>query len=170
MGEPNLPEIIAARSALLDFYSDRAVAFGGFFIASIFGLLTVLTLSQGIGCPIREWEAVLVVLSIVVYVVFVYIGYYVLRGFSYYVQIADKLEGGAGGTGNLRSYAHLEKVIFDEKNPEDNLSKFLKDEDTKRKRIFGKKVVSNIKWFGIAYVLLLSALAIVAYVPLFFPS
>jgi hypothetical protein len=169
--EPKLSDPIAARSALLDFYSDRAVAFGGFFIASIFGLLTVLTLSQGIKCADITWENVLVVLSMVVYVVFAYIGYYVLRGFTYYAKIADKLEGGGGGTGNLRSDAHLEKIIFDEQNPENsNLLKYLEDEDAKRKRMLGKIVSSNSILFGIAYVLLLFALAIVAYGPRFFPS
>ena len=39
--------MIAARSALLDYYSDKAAAFGGFFLASLFGLITMLAIVQG---------------------------------------------------------------------------------------------------------------------------
>lgn len=129
----------------------------------------MLTLSQGIRGVERTWEIILVVLSVCAYVVFAYIGYYVLQGFAHYATIANKLEGGSGGKGNLRSYAQLDQIKLDEQNPENNLNKYLEDGDKERKKMVGKIVSSNSMLFTIAYALLLFILAIVAYGPRFFP-
>jgi len=98
---------IAARGALLDFYSDRCVAFGGFFIAAIFGLLTVLSLVQGIDCRTQLIEIFFIGLSVPVYGLFGYIGLYILKGFSHYASIADILEGGRRITGDLRDSRYV---------------------------------------------------------------
>jgi len=98
---------IAARSALLDFYSDRAASFGGFFLASLFGLLAMLTVTQSIKCPADYLTRTFVGLSLVPFLAFALIGYYTLRQFSYYADIANTIEGGTEDPESLRAYAKL---------------------------------------------------------------
>lgn len=69
-----ITNILTARSAILDFYSDRATSFASFFVASIFGLVTMLAIVQGIN---REgaydnpsYYGFLIVVSIIVYMAF----------------------------------------------------------------------------------------------------
>lgn len=74
-------------AALLDFYSNRAVAHASFFIASIFGLLTFLAIVSGFK-EIRDYPYVL---SIFLFSVFTYMGYFTLIRFNYYASLADYL-------------------------------------------------------------------------------
>lgn len=150
---------IAARSALLDFYSNRAVSFGGFFLASLFGLLTMSTLVQGIKFGEAKITTLFVLLSLIPFLIFALIGYYSLRQFRYYANIANKIEGGAGGTETLRYYAELGELI--------------EAEDTKQKK---EHLVRIMKWitdsthprhFKLAYSILILFLVVVTYIPRF---
>jgi hypothetical protein len=150
----NTSDEIAAESALLDFYSDRAVAFGGFFIAAIFGILTVPALAQGINSTNKIWEGILVILSLAVYIAFSYGGYIVLRGFFSYAKIADKIEGGQGDKRSLRAIAKIDKGV----------QNIITSEDKKRKAMFGKKkILNNFESVKKAYVILLFATAVFSY-------
>ena len=97
-----LSDEIAAKSAILDFYSSKAVAFGGFFLAFVFGIFAMLTLVQGINCVDKVLEIELLLLSILVYIILGYGGYYALQGFYSYAEISSEIEGSLGELKNLR--------------------------------------------------------------------
>ena len=160
---------IAARGALLEFYSGRCVAFGGFFIAAIFGILTVLTLVQGIFVGTAYVEVPLIVLSLIVYGIFGYVGLFVLKGFSHYVNIADMLEGGRTIPGDLRDYAALNEMKFKDKDgKETNVTEEMNRKYGERKNSVGKVILSDSKKLKGAYIILLVLLGIIAYVPLIY--
>lgn len=71
-------DTIAARSALLDYYSDKAAAFGGFFLASIFGLISMLAIVQGISCNHHPTPGVLIGIILVILCGFGYLVRYLL--------------------------------------------------------------------------------------------
>jgi len=106
---------VDARAALLDFYSSRAVAHASYFIASIFGIVTLLALSQNIGrVPFQNnilWDWLAVAIWFIVYAIFAYMGYYTLGQFSKYAAYADTLRASS-----LALDAHLEdiKISLDE--------------------------------------------------------
>jgi hypothetical protein len=72
-------------SVLIDIFSDRTVAHASFFVTSIFGLLTLLALSQGLKAIYQK-----IILNIFF---FSYSGYYTLLRFNYYADISQKLTG-----------------------------------------------------------------------------
>lgn len=78
---------IEVLSALLGFYSGRAVSFASLFVASIFGIVSFLAIIQGIG---DNWQLRLV--SIFPYVAFSIAGWYTYRKFSFYAEIAHAIE------------------------------------------------------------------------------
>lgn len=75
---------IARLAPLLDFYSDRATAHASLFVASIFGILTMLAIVQGLNGFV-VWP------SIFVYFALTYAGYFTLVRFNFYAGIAHKL-------------------------------------------------------------------------------
>jgi uncharacterized membrane protein len=160
---------IAARGALLDFYSNKCIAFGGFFIAIIFGLLTVLSLTQVINDKNQCLALFITGFSLLAYCIFGYVGYYVLKSFGHYAQIADKLEGGASDkdTGSLRDFAKLSEIKFNKGDgTKGNLLDFLEGAYNQRESSIGKKIISHEKRLFSSYIFLLIILGIVAYVPL----
>ena len=170
MANPDESNEIAARGALLDFYSDRCVAFGGFFIAVFFGLLTVLTLAQSINCTNPYVWFAAIVLSLVVYGIFGYLGFNILKGFGHYAKIADAIEGGQTIVGDMRYYAKLERMEIessDGKKRSPNVAQLIHNETSDRKQSIFKKIMNDPKKLGRYYLLLLILLALVAYVPLF---
>lgn len=150
---------IAARSALLDFYSDRAVSFSGVFLASLFGLLTMLSLVQGIKGSNSESTIFFVVLSLAPFSIFAIIGYVALRKFIYYADIADKIEGGTGLDETLRHYAKLDELFPQTggkiESPKEWFSKIL------------RFIASNKICFQLSYLILIVLLVAVVYVPRF---
>lgn len=70
--------MIAARSALLDYYSDKAAAFGGFFLASIFGLISMLVIVQGINCNNHPFDGILIGTILIIFCAFGYLVRYLL--------------------------------------------------------------------------------------------
>jgi hypothetical protein len=178
--DPDMANKLAARSALLDFYSDKAAAFAGFFIASIFGLLTMLALVQGIKSlnlstvPILfglSIDQILVILSFFPVLVFAYMGNYVIRRFNHYSVIADMIEMGDGtkkGNG-LRYSAALEEVYYNvhEKGKDERkkVSEVMGNRSEKQRKTIGKRVVRNSSLFRTLYWLLILVLIIVTYGP-----
>ncbi len=71
---------ISSLSAILDFYSDRAIAHASFFLASFFGLFTVLQIQQN---PTLGWA--------ILYWILFLAGLYTLNRFGYYASFAQKL-------------------------------------------------------------------------------
>lgn len=72
------PNKITARSALLDYYSDKATSFGGFFLASIFGLISMLALIQGINYRNSYFECLWIGIVFNTILAFVYLAYYLI--------------------------------------------------------------------------------------------
>ena len=81
--DPNL--LTAKISALLDFYSDRAVAHASFLVASVFGLVTLSAMIQELS------NHTLVLISLPLFLGFSYTGYFTLLRFQYYACIAHAL-------------------------------------------------------------------------------
>jgi hypothetical protein len=79
---------VAEVAALVDFYSDRAVAHASFFVASIFGTLTFLALVTTLQKPVNEFYYLV---SILLFLGFAYMGYFTLVRFGYYASISDYL-------------------------------------------------------------------------------
>lgn len=81
-----------ARSALLEFYSSRAVAHASYFMASIFGIVALLTICQNIGNPLQSIKCwIAVVLWSGAYLIFAVLGWWTLHQFNNYATYADKL-------------------------------------------------------------------------------
>ena len=139
---------IAARSALLDFYSDRAVSFGGFFLVSLFGLVTMLALVQGIESSRDLVTTSMVGLSLIPFLIFAIMGYAAMQRYIHYAGIASDIEGGKGGEKTLRSIADLPDPIKD--NKEGWLAKIM-----------------SARSFKYGYSFLIALLIVVVYVPCF---
>lgn len=77
------PEKLTAKEALLDFYSDRAVAHASFFLASLFGLFTVLAITQN--AQVNKW------LWLIPYFLLFSLGVYTYSNFCYYAVLADSI-------------------------------------------------------------------------------
>lgn len=76
---------VTSLAALLDFYSDRAIAHASFYLASLFGLFTVLQIAQfdyGSQC---YW--------VVPYWVLFFVGFYTLARFNWYATTAQEITG-----------------------------------------------------------------------------
>lgn len=84
IGESDVAEV----AALVDFYSDRAVAHASFFVASIFGTLTFLALVATLPKPVNES---IYLVSILLFAGFSYMGYFTLVRFRYYASLSDHL-------------------------------------------------------------------------------
>ncbi len=74
----NLSDIIAARSALLEYYSGKASAFGGFFLASIFGLISLLAIIQGLECEPVSTDSILVGTILTGFSLYVFLAFFVM--------------------------------------------------------------------------------------------
>lgn len=91
----NFSHLLTIQSALLDFYSDRAVAHASFLLASIFGLVTLLAIvqqmiSQTLINPSRTLSF-LIYFSLVPFGALGYLGYHTLRRFGAYAAAAHEL-------------------------------------------------------------------------------
>lgn len=87
--DDRMTDVLTARAALLDFYSDRAVAHASFLVASIFGLVTLMAIVQ---LMINHALNLLIYISLIPFVVFSYLGFHSLRRFGKYASVADKLQ------------------------------------------------------------------------------
>ena len=74
-------------SALLDYYGDRTVSFASLFVASIFGLVTVLTIA-----PAQHTRNYLVFIHFLIFLMFAVAGYYTFQRFGFYANIAVNIE------------------------------------------------------------------------------
>lgn len=159
--------MLTARSALLDFYSDRAVAFASFFLASIFGLVTVLAIVQGI-----EDSVFLISISLFLFWAFAYAGYYTFQRFRFYADIASKLQAGKGG---LKKTARLDKLKFaietgGKKTKTTNLADYLKKKVEEQEQMLGQRFFMRwrdrtIKAFDLLYWFLVWVLGMLVYYP-----
>jgi hypothetical protein len=78
---------IAKTTAILDFYSNRAVAHASFFLASIFGLVAFSAIVHELGANnyILFWS------STAVFFGFSYMGYYTITRFGFYAGLASAI-------------------------------------------------------------------------------
>jgi hypothetical protein len=147
--------------ALLSFYSSKAVAHAGFFVASIFGLVTFSAIVQQLEVKSIVWFSTLLFLG------FSYMGYYTLIKFDYYAVLSEEL-----AKVGLRREKTLSKIPYPEskqekstnlKDEQNTFWKFLKkQEDLQIRLLFPKKLLSMYKgqgklilgfmyWFAIIY-------------------
>ena len=110
---------IARLAALLDFYSDRAVAHASFFIASIFGLITFSSISTELNAGEIYWY-----LAIFLFLGFAYAGHHTLLRFGYYAFISQEIVGRG-----LWQKALFESTWFDEEKGagETNLQEWINE-------------------------------------------
>lgn len=173
--EKQLAIKLTAKAALLDFYSDRAVAHASLFVASIFGLVTVLAIIQNIECNV-----LLLPLSLLLYWAFAYAGYFTFQRFSYYADISDRLRQ------DIDKEAKIDSIeIYTEsrgkKLRKTNFDQYLKEEIEKQRQFFGKGFLKKrylfafdeegkpkivIKLFDPLYWVLIGLLALLVYLPL----
>ncbi len=164
----DMSNTLTARSALLDFYGDRAVSFASLFVASIFGLVTVLAIAQAINylSPIGWLRPVfLFIFSIFPYGVFAFVGYYNFKRFKFYADIAEKI-----GTESVWVHAKFDKVPYERMIKGKTihfLSEYIKDRSDEQKQAFLKKrrILDKFDWF---YWLLVLLLGISVYFPALF--
>lgn len=83
-------------SGLLDFYNTRTTSFISLFVASIFGIVTLSAIIKSI---VAEFAAnpngfnyLPVILTVIPYVIFAFAGYYTLKSYSFYADIAEKIK------------------------------------------------------------------------------
>lgn len=163
-----LPNTITARSALLDFYGNRAVSHASLFIASIFGLVTVLAIAQALDyVSLAKLDQVLPVelylISIVPYGVFAYVGHRTFNRFKFYARMADEIQN------SIARFAKPEEIKFDVfisgKRTPTNLDKESSRVAGKESSsIFRRCVIDN---FSIYYLVLIYTLGISVYIPAF---
>lgn len=70
---------------LLEHYSSRAVAHASFFIASIFGIVTLSAIIQQLS------GSMFLFLSMLLFFGFSYVGYFTMARFGYYADLAERL-------------------------------------------------------------------------------
>ena len=87
--DERMTDVLTARAALLDFYSDRAVAHASFLVAAIFGLVTLLAIVQQM---INQTSNSLLYISLIPFWAFSYLGFHSLLRFGKYAAVADKLQ------------------------------------------------------------------------------
>lgn len=129
-------ELLATRiGALLDFYSDRAVAHASFFVASIFGIVTILAIIQQLGDILSVW------ISIPLFYAFSYMGYYTLTRFGYYADISQRLS-----EHGLKSVEILEEVHLG--NGQTTLGQYIDNLTSRHEALlFPRKVIKKCgKW------------------------
>lgn len=114
----------ASIGALLDFYSDRAVAHASFFVASIFGLITLLAVIAQLNNNLKWFSIPLSWWSIPLFLVFSYVGYYTLARFGFHADIAQKFS---------------ELVPFNEATLESYIKK---QEELQKKLLILKKIIT----------------------------
>lgn len=176
-----MSEELSARSALLQFYSQRAVSFASLFVASIFGLITWSAIVRAIDVKGASY-LVFIGLSLIVYIFFAYASRHTFKRFTYYADIASKLA--VDSKGSVKDYANLKAMDFeiDEKRfngMTEELKKEAKGEDGKFRLNFqtyfdNENMKQNQSWakglserkFRIIHVMLMLLLGIVVYVPL----
>ena len=151
---------LTAQAALLDFYSDRAVAQASFLIASIFGLITLLAMVQQM---INEASLLLLSLSLVPFLTFSYLGFYSLQRFGYYAVIADKLQQ------NLSSYTGEFKVYPSKRQGGIDFHLFADRQDQQKQRLVLRRfLLGKFKETSIGlYLAYLSLMTILSYVVYF---
>jgi len=175
-GTDRIANILTARAAILDFYSDRAGSFTSFFVASIFGLVTLLAIVQGTHREVAHnnplYYGVLIVISIVIYIAFAYAGRHTFERFAHYADIADKLvmypiaDKVENETiqKSLMDIAELEKLKFETQlECTTNLRKYILRKSKIQDRLFEKKVLSQ--HFDLLYLVLLGLLGALVYLP-----
>ena len=166
--------VLTARSAILDFYSDRATSFASFFVASIFGLVTMLAIVQwidrGLAYNIPGYYGLLIGISIVIYVLFAKAGHYVFTRFVHYANIADKLvfepfeRGSETIRRSLLDIAELEKLEFCTKTEgQTNLREYLRKRTDRQEKRIEKKVLKTT--FDFMYLILVVLLGTLVFLP-----
>ena len=171
----DIANILTARSALLDFFSDRAGSFASFFVASIFGLATLLTIVQGIKRNNPLEYGALIVVSFVVYVAFASAGYHTFKRFVHYADIADRLVGYHAdkleretARRSLIDIAELEKLKFytqpeGKEWKETTLKEHFIKQTEKQDRQFARKILK--RKFNLLYGGLIGLLWILVFLP-----
>jgi hypothetical protein len=125
-------------SALLDFYSDRAVAHASFFVASIFGLVTLLSIVQQLNMHLTWFSIPLSWYSTPLFFAFSYVGYYTLGRFRFFADISDKLS-----EHGLKSEETLQGVPFE---PTKTLKKYIHNQEELQKKVLILKTIITNRW------------------------
>lgn len=130
------PELFASRvGGLLDFYSDRAVAHASFLVASIFGLVTLSAIIQQLDFQLMLFPVPLFWLSVLLFFVFSYLGYYALIRFGFYARIADKLrERGLKWSETFRAIPYRQGTLKEY---------HLEEEEKQRKLLVLRRIIST---------------------------
>ena len=132
MGEESVKEpkpstddsLLASRiGALLDFYSDRAVAHASFFVASIFGLVTMSAIVLQLEDKLFAW------ISIPLFFAFSYLGYFTLVRFGFYADISERLT-----VGLKRDETLGETLVFEEE--EKTLREYMNKQTRSQETLF----------------------------------
>jgi hypothetical protein len=148
--------------ALVDFYSNRAVAHASFFIASIFGLITFSAIIQQLEGKNIAW------FSTVLFLGFSYVGYYTLIRFGYYAILAEELTKVGLKRDEILSKVRDPKVP-DPKDKKSNFLQFLdREEKSQGKLLFSKTILSTFNErskliLGLLYWIAVTWLGIIVY-------
>lgn len=164
--EDEFANTLMARSALLDFYGDRAVAFASLFVASVFGIVTTLAIILSIPRidAYPYLHPFLIALSNIVFLSFAYTGYYTFKKFALYADIAHRIQDTS-----LRQFARLESVPLNARadGKEDvYLWGYMEKKLIEEKNWLWKNFIAK-KGFGLPYCILILVLWLVVYIPAF---
>jgi hypothetical protein len=137
---------------LLGHYSSRAVAHASFFIASIFGIVTLSATIQQLNEG-AYWFPYILILSMFLFFPFSYMGYFTMARFGYYADLAEKL-----ATWGLHQNNIMERIPYPPQSKR-SLGDYFKSQTKRqeqylffRKRLVGqwsKEVLGIGYWFGI---------------------
>jgi hypothetical protein len=86
------PDLLAG---LLDYYNSRAVSFASLLVASIFGLVTLSAIIQVTfkeNIQLTNNVIFSFIISVILYGLFSGAGLYMLKSYSYYTSMADKVK------------------------------------------------------------------------------
>lgn len=150
---------LTAQAALLDFYSDRAVAHASFLVASIFGLVTLLAIVQQMVNQ-TQIQIDLICFSLMPFYAFSYVGFWTLQRFGKYAAVADKMHE------NFIKYSEFKVDTRGKKEDFSAYENKLLDRTKQQlvvKRILGKSTRGEFLLFYSAYLLLVSVLSYVVY-------
>jgi hypothetical protein len=157
------PDLLAG---LLDYYNSRAVSFASLLVASIFGLVTLSAIIQiTFGNATLEISLLIpLIMSLLLYLLFSVAGLYMLKSYSYYTALADKVKVQGLETPYFKD---LKNITFpDDKGLSTSLIDTFYSEQKKHSLSFPKRYIQkyvNTWKFKLLFGVALTFLAVIIY-------
>ena len=158
-------------SGLLDYYNSRSTSFASLVLASIFGLVTLSAIIQSMltssfpqGATFQFSNNLIPVgLSLILYILFSFAGFYTIKRYSHYAGIADEIK--AAGL-EQPFFTELVKIKPCTDNGSNSLIEYIEIINKKDANSWEKRLMHRSLFFPAVFVISLFVLGVIVYWPL----